>query len=205
MPTFAHYEWNGEKAVQVSPVGIWRVCLLLKKVFLYAVCSGYRSLVSVPSYTHCTSVFKYAIWMLGLKHIIMLNVRSPTLFHFPVLHLLSCTLSVTVCRTHTHTLAWKLHFPASRDYGAMTVTCWDGGDTLSWTKEINFPVTWPSCKAALKRREGLLSPSRFFVGQIMAQQKKQLHYLCISVNPPSLMCTRGNDVKIGSRRWKSGK
>lgn len=166
------------------------------------------------------------IWKLGLCSLIYalyfsiqiryLNTWAQThnyaqckITHSPPLSGFAFTVVYTLCyslsHTHTHTLAWKLHFPASRDYGAMTVTCWDGGDTLSRTKEINFPVTWPSCKAALKRREGLLSPSRFFVGQIMAQQKKQLHYLCISVNPPSLMCTRGNDVKIGSRRWKSGK
>lgn len=38
-------------------------------------------------------------------------------------------------------LIWKLHSSACRAYGAVAVTCWDGGDTLSLTKEINFPVT----------------------------------------------------------------
>lgn len=39
----------------------------------------------------------------------------------------------------------------------MAVTCWGGGDTLSLTKEINFPVPWPSRKAALKREGTALS------------------------------------------------
>lgn len=44
----------------------------------------------------------------------------------------------------------------------------------------------------------------------MAQQKKQLHYLCISVGLLSLMCTGGEVMKTGkqemlkvaSKRWK---
>lgn len=44
----------------------------------------------------------------------------------------------------------------------------------------------------------------------MAQQKKQLHYLCISVGLLSLMGTEGSDekkgkqemLKVASKRWK---
>lgn len=72
----------------------------------------------------------------------MLTVRSPTLSHLPVsnLYILLCTLSVTLSLTHTHTCLEDA-FAANSDYEAMAVTCWDGGNTLSLTKEINFPVT----------------------------------------------------------------
>ena len=171
----------------------------------------------------------------------MLTVRSPTLSHFTFsnmhllsMHKLSLSLSLSLTHTHTHTYTHthththkqthththththtsvEVAFPAIRDYGAVAVTCWDGGDTLSLTKEINFPVPWPSCKAALKgRRGGLLSPSFFLAGQIMAQQKKQLHYLCISVSPLSLMRTGVNDenkkvemLKVARKREEIGR
>lgn len=66
----------------------------------------------------------------------MLIVRSPTLSPTCSLKHLYWVVYTQICiRT-----SLKVALFADRDYGAMAVTCRGGGDTLSLTKEINFPV-----------------------------------------------------------------
>lgn len=110
--------------------------------------------------------------------------------------------SQTHNHTHTHT-----HFLESFTPPAVILVLFPSPIGMlapppSLTKEINFPVPWPSRKAVLKWK-GLLSPWLLRAGQITAQQKKQLHYLCISLGPLSLSHTGGGkDEKDQEMRKK---
>lgn len=93
----------------------------------------------------------------------------------------------------------KVALFADRDYGAMAVTCWGGGDTLSLTKEINFPVPWPSRKAALKR-EGDCSLHHFSLPDRLRHNRKSNYTICAFQLDCWAVYTRGGGLgaKMGS-------